>query len=986
MKPIVWIALLLLVVAGLFLVLPQGDDPAGSGEPAANGAGTGAATLELPGGRESVGLDDASLAAAGRAELEAAAGAAGAAALRAKPASLSLQLLGPDRKPANGAGIRIGETPDAFADLPGALRRGLGGEVPDTETGRVVKADAQGRVELRDIPSGQSLDLGVTGAAWARESFSVAALLPGEHRDLGSIFLAPGTWLEGRVTDAEGRPVSLALVRLSTEAITTDVVFGMGGGVTLRTRTDADGRFRHDGLPRRSWHFAVDAAGHRSHHDTIDMETSASHFEVDVALETGGVVHGVALGAGDAAVPGSRVALVPANGFARMRWDADRVLAEGIEVAADGSFALGGIESDAPSIVMATAPGHGVARSAEVAPGQEVALRLAPLAVVTGVVRDASGRAVADANVSLEAKAEQTRGGFGPMRSPRATTDEAGHFKIERVDPGDYALVAVAPLGEVRVEPITVGIGMEPLAVTLQGGVPVVATVLDENEAPVRGAEVRMEPAQPLFQSFDLGSGSGARIRSIGDSNGGVRKARTDERGEVRFLGVKEGDWKLSTNPPGFAAVEAQLTRTPDVEQLVELRTARESMLRLQVVDGSGAPAPATRVELTRLDDEGDGWHDTRDSDRWGLIVWTGLSAGKYRASQASDEGGMVFRGGNAMIRMAQPASEATPANKPTIEFELAAAKLVEQELVLAGQALVRVLVRRHGTPIAGADVSLRERGGDGDGFNLFGGDFGGADSARTDGEGFADLPPCKPGAYELVARASQSSPPTLKDVEIRAGSQELVADLASGVLRGSVLDDGGPVSGATVALATAGPDGQTRSGRMAISMVMSANTGDEPVLQTIDLMPGQTTATTDEFGNFVFEDVPKGSWRLRIEASGYSRHTIDTFAHDGVSEVELPPTVLVRGAVLRGKVLNLPVDPDDGNGFQGMRIRMLTLLGPDDERGQTVAVRSDGSYEFRDVPPGSYRLRFSGGSTQPTSSEFSLGSGELRDFDFTLP
>jgi hypothetical protein len=88
---------------------------------------------------------------------------------------------------------------------------------------------------------------------------------------------------------------------------------------------------------------------------------------------------------------------------------------------------------------------------------------VAPLAVVTGAVRDTSGVAIAGATVTLE----DTHGAPAPMAARRAaplalqhgvlqqTTDAGGRYTFEPVPPGDYVLTGSAGGHRERVVPVT---------------------------------------------------------------------------------------------------------------------------------------------------------------------------------------------------------------------------------------------------------------------------------------------------------------------------------------------------------------------------------------------------------------------------------------------------------------------------------------------------------------------------------------------------
>ncbi len=153
------------------------------------------------------------------------------------------RVLALDETPVAGAEVRATTTGGQPADYLEVLQRamGLGGERRDS-----FRTDAGGRFEIPDLGPGH-IDLEVTAAGFAPLRVPGLEIPPAVPEvDLGTVLLAPGVTLEGRITDAGGEPLAGVEVRISDQDPYLFAQLLAGGRAQLPpadARSDAGGRF-----------------------------------------------------------------------------------------------------------------------------------------------------------------------------------------------------------------------------------------------------------------------------------------------------------------------------------------------------------------------------------------------------------------------------------------------------------------------------------------------------------------------------------------------------------------------------------------------------------------------------------------------------------------------------------------------------------------------------------------------------------------------
>ncbi len=977
---------LLLVAAGLVYLL-LGPEPEPAGPTGTDGDPTAAEAAAAPGEADRRAAAEAApeLEAAGRTELGGApAEAATAGAASRGTGSLLLELVDGRGRPVRDVELSLSAREERGGDFPRDFV--LPGMRRDTEDADAVRRrpDGQGRVRFDGVEAGRRHRLVVSGDYRVERRLDLAPLLAGEVRDLGELALANGVVLAGRVTGPDSRPAAGAVVSVAQESGDGFRFGPMAAAEVGRATTAEDGSYRLAGLPTGSFRLKAERPGALAAERKIELTPAPRDHHAELALTAGGEVRGRVLDADGAPLAGARVVLAPADGFAAFSWQRERLVREGLETGADGRFTLGGLGAERMR-VLATAEGHSLHRSGTVRAGQELEIQLGALHELSGLLVDADGRPVAGGEITLVPQ-DPGNSGFGMLRMENTRTEADGSFRLEGVEDGEYLLRAVAAAGKLEQPGLRVPEALgEPLRLVLGGGPALVVTLKDPAGRPLSDVELSARSTANGPGDLMLAPGQ-ARVSVAGPGFGQeVRRGVSDEAGRVRLVGLDPGTWNLRARLDGFATLDRAVERTAAERQEEELVLQPAGTLVVRAVDTFGAPVPRLGLELRSTDPDSGFRPQRAQADDWGVAVWEDLPPGRYGVHEAGGSPQFAFASSgdsNWGIDTGMPGQAA--AGTPTLTVVLPAGATLDEQLVVATKAMVRVRVTRLGEPVAGASVQLEPRG-EGGGMFLGGfGGFGGGPSAKTDAEGWAELPPCDPGAFELSARAAGTHPPTTREVDLGAGPQSFDLALASGEISGVVAGPGGVLAGATVRLKKGAPDeeGAGIRGRMVMSVAIGGD-DDEAAFETIDFSPGSTTVTTDADGVFRFRDVPPGTWHLDARAPGCSSRTSDAVELAEGARLDYGMIELPGSGSLRGTILGLPPAGDPATG--AFTMNSVQLIDEDDEDVQFSIIQPNGRYRFGDVAPGTYRLRVNAGGKTSTSEPVVVAAGPPTPFDFQL-
>lgn len=896
----------------------------------------------------------------------------------APTAALTLRVVDPEDGPIEALNVRIEEKDDSRS-----LPFGMGQDEEDPEIYAELPSNGNGEVELLGLPTGEDLMLVLSGDYWVERRISLASLRAGETRDLGQLSIARGVLLTGRVLGDAGVGVDGAKINLSERtgnALPGGVMFaGMNGGLQLEAETDADGRFRIPGLPPKEYSIRSTRVGQVAAETDLVLSLSNPDHRVELRMADGGWITGVVRAEDGTPLPEAKIALIPARGFAMYQWDSERILKEGVAVNEDGSFRLTGVPEDNSHRVVAAAEGYARDSSDRVVPGMKVELGLAASVALAGVVLDAAGQPVADAQLTASPTGASNGRNREFLRQSESTTDEEGRFVFDELSAGAYNLAVSSPAGEMRQENVEVSVDSPEVELRLPSGESVIVRVANADGQAIEDAKVRIERS---VNTGGLELLPGQRRITV-DASGDIvnlgaatsREGRTDEAGMIRFVGLAAGDYVLTIDKEGYSKTKQMVTRSGDEEQLVIVELPRSSSLRVLAVDAIGNPIPGANLELERVDAEPKD-SESKVTDAWGLAEFTSLMPGEYTLRE------IASGASNGFMIIEEPGSaESTPPQEEVMRFTLEEGEAGEQQIVLAAKAVPTVLVTRLGVPVPNAGVAIEAKT-EGASMAFFGmPGFGGADTS-TNAQGRATLPPSNPGTYILKARANATNPYTELEVTLGPGAQLFTVELASGGVTGTITGATGPLVDAQISLSRQRAEGETANQAVGVvSLAIGADDGDDEVM-TFDFNSADARSQSDGDGRFRFLDVPPGMYTMSIKAKGHSPLTTEAFEVTEGTQVDRGVITLEQGASLRGRIVNIPSDENGDAPF-------FTLVRLQDAEGNSVrygSARSSGNYRFDELEPGTYRLAVDlPNGERRTSDLITVVPGSPTEFDFVL-
>lgn len=449
--------------------------------------------------------------------------------------------------------------------------------------------DGEGRWSFQALPAG-SFRFVARHDTHAPGSSELVTLDGTAEKAGVDIQLDPGAVLTGRVTDDQGAAVPSARVRV--------VASGRGFSRPRQTFTGEDGRFRMEGLPRRSVDAVALAEAGSSQIAEVDLSKGTGTAEIELVLDLTGTIAGVVESPDGEPIEGAQVTAMPdvRRGGPDFERSAFRLRGFPEELTdAGGRFVLRGLEPGEYQ-VSASPPGsarrggfgfrRGGRDGVEAVVGdQDVRIVLEPDGGIEGRVAFADGKVPEIFTVS----AGMGMGGGTPF----AGGD--GHFVLDQLAPGDYSVqIRGAGFDPRRLDDVKV----EPGAITDIGeivvaqGRRIAGRVVDTSGQPVAGATVR-------GGSMLFGDGSSTASRmGAGPMTASAKETATDEAGAFVLSGVGNGDRTLVAEHDTRGRSRAMLVPGgPDPVRNLELVIEPFGALEGTVTQ-NGQPVPSVRISV----------------------------------------------------------------------------------------------------------------------------------------------------------------------------------------------------------------------------------------------------------------------------------------------------------------------------------------------------------------------------------------------------
>ena len=323
---------------------------------------------------------------------------------------------------------------------------------------RQSRSDADGRYQVGlDTAGTYGVVVASGGGMFGGRQTAVPIQVPDEPNPVVDVTVK-AAGISGRVTNAEGKPVSGALVSVTaTGPQGGNAGHGSGG---MQDQSESDGTFRIEGLDPGSYGLSVAAAGYRSAEaQTVTIANESDVPAVDVRLEPGRTVRGRVLDANGNGIAGAAV-LTAASGAAPSGRDSMPSTTD-----VNGTFVITA-PADGPIDLTAVATGFPPARAVSVQPqdGVDVVLRAPRGGRVRVTVVDPNGP-VTGARVTCRAVPDYLGAGYLSFFDRTSPTGTDGTTTVSALAPGSYELTVAS------------GSKRATSAVTLTEGAEVVLTV-----------------------------------------------------------------------------------------------------------------------------------------------------------------------------------------------------------------------------------------------------------------------------------------------------------------------------------------------------------------------------------------------------------------------------------------------------------------------------------------------------------------------------
>lgn len=462
----------------------------------------------------------------------------------------------------------------------------VGGALVGADGAVVARSAADGTFALRCRPGEHAF--GVEAPGFVRRIVEGVAVPNDEEVEIA---LERALSIAGRVASAKGAPVAGLLVTPRRDDVSA------AGAVT-----DAEGRFRLEGLAAGDWRLRVESAPNSAAR-VVTQTTgpiAAGTDDAHVVVEPGLRIAGRVVDPGKEPVRNADVVCRPGPGGdekAASRTDDDgRFSFDGL---GDGAFSVGVTPSASTNMASA--------RREVKAGTTDVVVELVASPEIRGVLVDEKGEPIAGEEIEAVCTDEDAEPVPRWRRDPTGTTEKDGTFRI-LVPKGTKFRLSIGKFAKLRDRAVLSGrvdvtAGASDVRLVADRSLGLRCVVVDAEGRPIAGAEVLM------------------RLR------GNERTLRTDENGRFGVSGVAKIDAAIRVRAKGHAPVQLYKVPTGGPEVRIVLSPALTISGRL--VDAAGRPASRYGVRAFSPAFPGaDLWRATLDAE--GRFEIGELGAGEW--------------------------------------------------------------------------------------------------------------------------------------------------------------------------------------------------------------------------------------------------------------------------------------------------------------------------------------------------------------------
>ncbi|MDQ5858899.1 MAG: carboxypeptidase regulatory-like domain-containing protein [Acidobacteriota bacterium] len=467
---------------------------------------------------------------------------------------------------------------------------------------------SDGSFELADVPPGK-WSVRATSPGYRPSEVSGIEVAEGETKEGVVVSLKKGGVVTGRVLDPRrGTGVPNASVDWlegsdslgQGRMAAMNACFGDGGGNAVTT--DADGRFRFDGLPAGKLTFSAEHPDFLEASKQIELDDEAT---VELTLALGGSISGTVVAKdGRTAVPGAQV-------FLREQGSSFSMGDDSLRADAGGSFLFEHLKAGRYRVSARSNAGTTSWKDVVLGESQRqdgVLLEMASGATVLGTVTGRPGGRAGGVRIFASGKDYQDS----------AVTGDDGRFTLRDVPPGALRLQASTAFTSTRSTSknldVPEGAGEVPVEIVFEGASRLAGRVT-QGEKPISGAYVGATPDPP-------------------SATGGRASDQTDEDGRYAIEGLSDGNYQVQVSGDG-ANYRRAFTVSGDTNGDIELPALTLSGF---VTDaGSNEPLEGASIQAETGRERTGVPARYAATDSRGFYSFEGLDSGNYQITARKD-------------------------------------------------------------------------------------------------------------------------------------------------------------------------------------------------------------------------------------------------------------------------------------------------------------------------------------------------------------